>query len=48
MSKLIKYWKAEKLDPINDVLARWLLMLGMVDRRNGKVYDDIYIKRKAD
>ena len=42
MSKLMKDWKAEKLDPINDVLARWLLMLGMVDRRNGKVYDNIY------
>jgi len=42
MSKLIKDWKAEKLNSINDVLARWLLMLGMVDRRNGKVYDDIY------
>lgn len=42
MSKLIKDWKAEKLDPWNDVLARWLLMLGMVDRRNGKIYDDIY------
>jgi len=47
MSKLMKDWKAEKLDPINDVLARWLLMLGMVDRRNGKVYDDIYIKKEG-
>src|SRR5690625_7277594 len=41
MSKLIKDWKAEKLDPINNVLARWLLMLGMVDRRDGKVYDSV-------
>src|SRR5699024_9639729 len=47
MSKLIKDWKAEKLDPINDVLDRWLLMLGMVDRRNGKVYDDIYKELEA-
>src|SRR5699024_3892959 len=47
MSKLMKDWKAEKLDPINDVLARWLLMLGMVDRRNGKVYDDIYKELEA-
>lgn len=42
MGKLIKDWKEDKLDPWNDVLARWLLMLGMVDRRNGKVYDDIF------
>lgn len=42
MGKLIKDWKADKLDPWNDVLARWLLMIGMVDRRNDKVYQDIY------
>jgi len=33
MPKLLKAWKEEKLDPWNDVLARWLLLLGMVDRR---------------
>ena len=42
MTKLIRDWQANKLDPWNDVLARWLLMLGMVDRRNGKVYEDIF------
>ncbi|MDC3413864.1 Rpn family recombination-promoting nuclease/putative transposase [Terrihalobacillus insolitus] len=42
MSKLIKDWKDDKLDPWNNVLARWLLMLGMVDHRNDKIYDDIY------
>lgn len=42
MPKLIKAWKEEKLDPWNDVLARWLLMLGMVDHRNNKVYEDIF------
>src|SRR5699024_10590685 len=42
MSKLIKDWKNDKLDPSNDVLVRWLLLLGMVDRRKNKVYDDIY------
>ncbi|MHA6250905.1 Rpn family recombination-promoting nuclease/putative transposase [Oceanobacillus sp. CAU 1775] len=42
MSKLLKAWKQDKLDPWNDVLARWLLMLGMVDHRNNKIYDDIY------
>ena len=42
MSKLIRDWKAEKLNPWDDVLARWLLLLGMVDHRKGKVYDDIF------
>ncbi|MDC3417702.1 Rpn family recombination-promoting nuclease/putative transposase [Aquibacillus salsiterrae] len=42
MSKLIKDWKGDKLDPWNNILARWLLMLGMVDHRNEKVYADIY------
>src|SRR5699024_1805174 len=42
MTKLIQAWKVEKLDPWNHALARWLLMLGMVDHRNEKVYDDIY------
>ncbi|MCJ7839326.1 Rpn family recombination-promoting nuclease/putative transposase [Lederbergia sp. NSJ-179] len=42
MTKLIQAWQEDKLDPWNDVLARWLLMLGMVDHRNKKVYDEIY------
>lgn len=42
MGKLIKDWKEDKLDPWNSILARWLLLLGMVDSRNDKVYDDIY------
>ena len=42
MGKLIKAWKNDKLDPWNNVLARWLLMLGMVDRKHEQVYDDIY------
>lgn len=40
--KLLLDWKAEKLDPWNDVLARWLLLLGIVDHRKGSVYEDIY------
>src|SRR5690625_2029027 len=44
MPKLLKDWKSGKLDPRNDVLARWLLLLGMVDHRNGKFYDDIYME----
>lgn len=42
MSKLITAWKEEKLNPWDDILARWLLLLGIVDQRNGKVYDDIF------
>lgn len=42
MPKLIRDWKEEKLNPWDDVLARWLLLLGIVDRRDGKVYDDIF------
>nr|WP_246001270.1 Rpn family recombination-promoting nuclease/putative transposase [Oceanobacillus piezotolerans] len=44
MPKLIKSWKEAKLDPWNDILARWLLMLGMVDHRNEKVYEGIYLE----
>src|SRR5690606_761213 len=47
MTKLIKDWKNNKLDPWNDVLARWLLLLGIVDRRNNKVYDDILKELEA-
>ncbi|MBM7649383.1 putative transposase/invertase (TIGR01784 family) [Bacillus ectoiniformans] len=42
MPKLLRDWKQNKLDPWNDILARWLLLLGMVDHRNGEVYEDIY------
>ncbi len=42
MPKLIQDWKADKLNPWEDILARWLLLLGMVDHRNGKIYDDIF------
>ncbi|WP_059103512.1 hypothetical protein [Shouchella shacheensis] len=30
------------LKPWNDTLARWLLLLGIVDHRKNKVYEDIY------
>nr|WP_237658320.1 Rpn family recombination-promoting nuclease/putative transposase [Ureibacillus xyleni] len=40
--KLLRDWKAQKLDPWNDVLARWLLLLSIVDHRKGTVYEDIY------
>jgi predicted transposase/invertase (TIGR01784 family) len=42
MPKLLRDWKEDKLNPWDDVLARWLLLLGIVDRRDGKVYDDIF------
>ncbi|WP_156290572.1 Rpn family recombination-promoting nuclease/putative transposase [Oceanobacillus salinisoli] len=42
MPKLLKDWKEEALDPWNDVLARWLLMLGMINHRNDEIYHDIY------
>ncbi|GAA0598293.1 Rpn family recombination-promoting nuclease/putative transposase [Virgibacillus siamensis] len=42
MGKLILDWKNDKLNPRDDILVRWLLMLGMVDRRTGKDYEDIY------
>ncbi|WP_342514713.1 Rpn family recombination-promoting nuclease/putative transposase [Sporosarcina sp. FSL K6-1522] len=38
----IKQWYEKKLDPWNDILARWLLLLGMVDVRKKRVYNEIY------
>lgn len=45
--KLLQHWKADRLDPWNDVLARWLLLLGMVDQRRNYVYEDIYKELEA-
>lgn len=42
MNKFIKLWYEKQLDPLDDVLARWLLLLGMVDARKKKVYSEIY------
>lgn len=47
MPKLIQAWKDEQLNPWDDVLARWLLLLGIVDQRKGKVYDDIFNELEA-
>lgn len=47
MDKLIRHWKAEKLNPWDDVLAKWLLLLGIVDKRKGKIYDDIFTELEA-
>ncbi|WP_229720392.1 Rpn family recombination-promoting nuclease/putative transposase [Oceanobacillus neutriphilus] len=40
--KLITAWKNNQLNPWEDVLTRWLLLLGTVDRRKNHFYDDIY------
>lgn len=42
MNKFLKQWHEDKLNPLDDILARWLLLLGMVDARKQKVYDEIY------
>ncbi|WP_264879250.1 Rpn family recombination-promoting nuclease/putative transposase [Sporosarcina sp. NCCP-2378] len=42
MTKFIKLWHQKTLDPWNNLLARWLLLLGMVDARKKKVYNEIY------
>lgn len=47
MTKFIKAWHADELDPFDDLLVRWLLLLGMVDARKQKVYDDIYLELEA-
>lgn len=41
MNKFIQAWHANKLDAFADILVRWLLLLGMVDARKQKVYNDI-------
>ncbi|WP_152655283.1 Rpn family recombination-promoting nuclease/putative transposase [Oceanobacillus sp. CFH 90083] len=40
--KLITAWKKNQLNPWEDVLTRWLLLLGTVDQRKNHFYDDIY------
>ena len=42
MNKFLITWLMEELNPIEDILAKWLLLLGMVDGRKQKVYEDIY------
>ncbi|SFQ26960.1 Rpn family recombination-promoting nuclease/putative transposase [Salibacterium halotolerans] len=39
---LIIHWRKGKLDTTHHLLAKWLLLLGMVDRRNQQIYEDIY------
>ncbi|MDM5248816.1 PD-(D/E)XK nuclease family transposase [Lysinibacillus sp. G4S2] len=42
INKFISLWCEEKLNALDDILIRWLLLLGMVDGRNKKVYAEIY------
>lgn len=45
--KLLTHWKEDRLDPWNDVLVRWLLLLGMVDQREQTYYEGIYKELEA-
>ncbi|PID25078.1 PD-(D/E)XK nuclease family transposase [Sporosarcina sp. P7] len=45
--KLLAHWYDEKLDPWNDVLVRWLLLLSIVDQRKQHIYEDIYKELEA-
>lgn len=46
--KLLRDWKEQKLNPWNDILARWLLLLGIVNHRKEKeIYEDIYKELEA-
>lgn len=47
MKKFIQAWHEETLDPWDDLLVRWLLLLGMVDARKQRVYDEIYKELEA-
>jgi len=42
INKFIALWNEERLDALDDILIRWLLLLGMVDGRKKKVYAEIY------
>ncbi|MFJ8099814.1 Rpn family recombination-promoting nuclease/putative transposase [Lysinibacillus sp. NPDC096212] len=41
-NKFLEQWHRGFLKPLDDILARWLLLLGMVDARKKKVYKKIY------
>ena len=45
--KLLTHWHEEKLDPWSDLLARWLLLLSIVDQRKENIYEDIYKELEA-
>lgn len=47
MKKFIQAWYGDELNPLEDILVRWLLLLGMVDARKQRVYDEIYKELEA-
>ncbi|WP_391207578.1 Rpn family recombination-promoting nuclease/putative transposase [Psychrobacillus sp. L4] len=42
MNKFLNMWHRNELNALDDILVRWLLLLGMVDVRKTKVYNQIY------
>lgn len=42
MNKFLHMWSRNELNAFDDILVRWLLLLGMVDARKEKVYNQIY------
>ncbi|WP_419959447.1 Rpn family recombination-promoting nuclease/putative transposase [Psychrobacillus sp. BM2] len=42
MNKFLHMWSRNKLNALDDILVRWLLLLSMVDARKEKVYEQIY------
>ncbi|QQP14242.1 Rpn family recombination-promoting nuclease/putative transposase [Lysinibacillus agricola] len=42
MNTFLEQWHRGVLKPLDGILARWLLLLGMVDARKKKVYEKIY------
>ncbi len=45
--KLLVQWKQEKLNPRDDLLARWLLLIGTVDKKENKAYQEILTELEA-
>lgn len=43
MNKFIRQWFTNKLNPLDNELASWLLLLGAVDVRKKKVYKEFYL-----
>lgn len=44
INRFIQQWYAKQLDSFKNVLDRWLMLLGMVDGRKAKVYEEIYLE----
>lgn len=47
MNKFIRQWFHNKLNPLDNELAGWLLFLGVVDGRKKKIYKEIYLALEA-